>query len=88
MNDNPWIRDAVTPKQAEYIADTATGKSTFDIAKEKYVSQNTVRNTIVAAKERVGASSTNNLIAMAVSRGWIKPVDEEVPLSYEPANDE
>lgn len=88
MNDNPWIRDTVTPKQAEYLADTASGKSTFEIAKEKYVSQNTVRNTIVAAKERVGASSTSNLIAMAVLRGWIKPIDEDVPLSYEPAADE
>lgn len=82
---NPWVQDNITPKQAEYIADTASGKSTFVIANEKYVSQNTVRNTITAAKERVGASSTANLIAMAVSKGWIKPVSDEVPLVYEMA---
>lgn len=85
MNDNPWIRDSVTPKQAEYIADTASGKSTFDIAKDKYVSQNTVRNTITAAKDRVGASSTANLIAMAVDKGWIQASNNEVPITYEPA---
>lgn len=83
MNDNPWIQDNLTPKQAEYVADTASGKSTFEIAEEKYVSQNTVRNTLVGAKERVGASSTTNLVAMAITKGWIKVVDpENIPLVY------
>lgn len=86
MNDNNWILDNLTNKQREYVADTASGKSTFDIADEKYVSQNTVRNTITSAKERVGASSTTNLIAMAITKGWIEVVDEdEVPLEYQMA---
>lgn len=82
-NGNPWIQENLTPKQTEYVADTASGKSTFDIADARYVSQNTVRNTLTSAKERVGASSTTNLVAMAITKGWIEVIKEdEIPLEY------
>lgn len=80
--NNPWLKDDLTPKQAEYVAYLASGKSTISIAEEHYVSHHTVRNTITKAKERVGANSTYNLIAMAIQRKWIVPNGRELPLEY------
>lgn len=75
-----------TLKQREYIAILASGGSTHDVADTCFVSPHTVRNTIVAAKERTGASSTTNLVAMAISKGWIKINHKEVPYTYGPVN--
>lgn len=83
---NSWQKDNLTDKQKEYVALTASGRSTLDIAEESIVSQHTVRNTLTAAKERVGASSTTNLIAMAVEKGWIIRSNEEIPHEYAPDN--
>jgi DNA-binding CsgD family transcriptional regulator len=67
------FRENLTPKQLEYVAALASGRNTFEIAAEKYVSHHTVRNTINKAKERVGATSTYNLVAIAVEKDWIIP---------------
>jgi DNA-binding CsgD family transcriptional regulator len=75
-------KDEPTLKQREYLAIIASGGSTYDVAEICYVSQHTVRNTIVAAKERVGASSTSNLVAMAVDKGWIKRDNLDTPFTY------
>jgi DNA-binding CsgD family transcriptional regulator len=85
-NENPWLQDNLTPKQKEYVADLASGKDTLQISEEKYVSHHTVRNTLSAAKERVGASSTTNLIAMAIVKGWILISNDAPPYAFEPAN--
>lgn len=75
-----------TLKQREYIAILASGGSTHDVAEACVVSPHTVRNTIVSAKERTGASSTTNLIAMAITRGWIKENNEGTPITYGPTD--
>lgn len=83
--DNPWIQDNLTAKQEEYIAMLASGESTITISEKNFVSHHTVRNTITKAKERVGANSTYNLIAMAISKKWIRPKDtSEIPIEYVP----
>lgn len=66
-----FYKNDLTNKQREYLAALASGHSTLEIAEQFVVSHHTVRNTITKAKERVGASSTANLIAVAVERGWI-----------------
>lgn len=79
---NPWVKDDLTPKQQEYVAALASGLSTVDISRFYHVSHHTVRNTIAKAKERVGAISTNNLIAVAVDKGWVKKNGQDVPAIF------
>lgn len=69
--DYIWVKNNLTRRQREFVASLASGRNTDEIAEEFDVSQFTVRNTITNAKERVGATSTNNLIALAVSNGWV-----------------
>lgn len=82
---NPWYRDDLTLKQKEYLALLASGLNTLEIADVCVVSHNTVRNTLVKAKERIGAESTGNLIAIAVDKGWIKKDTNEPPYRYNPS---
>lgn len=81
---NPWLKDNLTQKQALYVAELASGSSNPEIAEKIHVSEHTIRNTLVSAKERVGASSTANLIAMAISKGWIELTSNKIPYTYEP----
>lgn len=71
-----------TKRQLEFIAMLASGLSTYEAAERAEVSQNTVRNTIVAAKNKSEAPSTANLIAYSVYKGWIWPTDEGVPAEF------
>jgi DNA-binding CsgD family transcriptional regulator len=81
---NPWHQDNLTNKQKEYLALIASGASTLQAAESCYVSEHTVRNTIVKAKERVGAKSTVNLVAMAIDNGWIKRNNKDIPHTFSP----
>lgn len=83
--NNLWLQDSLTPKQLQYISEMASGLSTLDIANRNFVSKHTVRNTIRTAKDRIGAVSTVNLIATAISKGWIVPEDNEKPYAYKVA---
>jgi DNA-binding CsgD family transcriptional regulator len=80
--DNLWLQDNLTPKQTHYLALLASGLTTLQISQREHKSHHTVRNTIAKAKERVGASSTSNLVATAVSKGWIKAKDDEIPYEF------
>jgi DNA-binding NarL/FixJ family response regulator len=71
-----------TPRQLEFLSLIASGLDTHEVAETIGVSQNTVRNTIVAAKEKSEASSTANLIAYCVYKGWIWPKDEGIPAEF------
>jgi len=71
-----------TPRQLEFLSLIASGLDTHGVADETGVSHNTVRNTIVAAKEKTDANSTANLIAYCVSNGWIWPVDQGIPAKF------
>ncbi len=71
-----------TNRQLEFLSLIASGMDTYEVAEAAGVSQNTVRNTIVAAKTKTDVPSTANLIAYAVFRGWIWPVDDGVPAEF------
>lgn len=77
-----------THRQLEFISLIASGLDTYEVAKETGVSQNTVRNTLVAAKTKSEASSTANLIAYCVFKGWIWPIDEGIPAEFAVMPDE
>lgn len=81
---NAWIRNDLTPAQKTYISDLASGFSVKESALARNVSKHTVRNTISQAKERVGAITTINLVAMAISKGWIEAVTHEPPFRFNP----
>lgn len=80
--NNLWLKDNLTSKQKEYVSLLASGLTTLQISEKNFVSHHTVRNTIAKAKERIGASSTTNLIATSVSKGWIELVDDDIPCEY------
>jgi DNA-binding CsgD family transcriptional regulator len=80
--NNYWIKDDLTRKQREYVSLIASGLTTIQISKREHKSHHTIRNTISKAKERIGATSTANLIATAVHRGWIKLADDEKPYTF------
>lgn len=71
-----------TKRQLEFLSLIASGMNTYQVAEAAGVSQNTVRNTIVAAKEKTDTPSTTNLIAYAVYKGWIWPADDGVPAEF------
>ncbi len=77
------FEDNLTPKQTLYVSELASGKTTIETALDNFVSHHTVRNTIAKAKERVGARTTANLVAIALEKGWIYTVAEEPPYDFE-----
>ncbi len=77
----------MTNKQIEYVSLIASGLTTLEIAQRQFVSHHTVRNTIAKAKERIGATSTANLVATSVTNKWIEPEDEERPIVYKVIED-
>lgn len=81
MND-PWLKQDLTEKQKHYVSLLASGLSTLQISQREKRSHHTIRNTIAKAKERVGAISTGNLIAIAVSQGWIEGQDSSAPYTF------
>lgn len=71
-----------THRQLQFIAAIASGCDTHEVAKKYNVSQFTVRNTLVAAKSKVEAKSTTNLISHCIFRGWIWPADDSLPSEF------
>jgi DNA-binding CsgD family transcriptional regulator len=76
------FKNDLTDKQVIYLADLASGLTTLEVAKKQYVSHHTVRNTITKAKERVGAETTNNLVALSIFKKWIVPETLEPPYRF------
>jgi DNA-binding CsgD family transcriptional regulator len=74
----------LTPRQLEYLALYASGKGLREIAGIKFVSYETVQQTLRRAVGRVGAANLTHLCVMAVESGVIvkngvgyKPVQDE-----------
>jgi DNA-binding CsgD family transcriptional regulator len=67
------LHENLTSAQKRYVSDLASGLSVKESAAIRFISPFTIRNTIASAKERVGARTTNSLIAMAVANRWIVP---------------
>lgn len=80
--NNLWLQDDLTKKQKEYLALLASGLTTLEVSVREHKSHHTIRNTIAKAKERIGATSTQNLIATCVAKGWIVAEDSEIPYVF------
>jgi DNA-binding CsgD family transcriptional regulator len=77
-------RATLTRKQLEYLSLLASGFTTLEIAQQCVVSHHTVRNTLTKAKERVKATSTTNLVALAVRKKWIVAITDNPPYMFRP----
>lgn len=80
--NNLLLKKNLTKRQLLYISEIASGLSTINVAARNHVSRHTVRNTIRSAKDRIGATSTSNLIATTILKEWIVPLDNEMPLVF------
>lgn len=74
----------LTPRQLELLALYASGYELRQIAQIKFLSYNSVQQTLSTARERVGAKTLAHLCVLAVDSGVIrkngvgyKPVQEE-----------
>lgn len=65
------VGDTITPRQLELLALYASGHAQVEIAEMKFVSLNTVRNTLHEARVRAGCRTMPQLCAMAVDHGLI-----------------
>ena len=77
-------QESITARQLELIAMLASGYDYSEIASAKFLSYNTVRNDLHAAKDRIGAKSLTHLAVIAFDFGLIRrhgvgyrPVQEE-----------
>jgi DNA-binding CsgD family transcriptional regulator len=64
--------ETLTPRQIELLALYASGYQIDEIARMKYVSYNTVKNTLALARERVGAQNLTHLCVLALEAGVIR----------------
>lgn len=63
-----------TPRQKQIISLCAAGLHAREIAQQLHITEMTVAETLKQSRQRVGARSTINLVAMSLSRGWIRPL--------------
>lgn len=66
----------LTKRQKECLAAVAQGKQYEQIAQDKKISPHTVRNNIIAARKKLGATTTAQAVILAISR-------EELGLSHD-----
>lgn len=64
----------LTPRQASITTLVAQGLSAKQIAVIAGITENTARITLQQARERVGARTLAQLVALAISKGWIAPL--------------
>lgn len=60
-------RPLITRRQAQFLALLAEGHNYDEIAEEVSISRWTVKNTIVTARERLGAKTNEQAVARAVT---------------------
>lgn len=70
------IQRSLTKRQVEFLAKSAQGMTSEQIAKSCYVTANTVRSTFTEARKRLGATTTVQCVIMAIAR-------EELGLDHE-----
>lgn len=61
-------QEGLTKRQIEFLAKSAQGMTSEQIAKSCFVSHNTVRSTFSAARARIGATTTVQCVIMAIAR--------------------
>jgi DNA-binding CsgD family transcriptional regulator len=75
---------AITPRQLELLALYASGYDLKEIAETKFMSYSSVRGDLAAARDRVGAKTLPNLIAICVeSRVIVRNGTAYIPVQEE-----
>ncbi len=74
----------LTRREAEVLTQLALGTSPEDVAKNSYVSLNTIRTQIRGVLAKLGVTSVVAAVALAYRTGWLEP-DLAVPSSAAPA---
>ena len=65
------FKEPLTVRQLQLVAHAANGLTFEEIAEEEYLSPDTVRNTLVNARERTNARNTAHLTALVVGAGLL-----------------
>jgi len=76
--------DCLTPRQLELVALYASGHELRRIAEIKFLSYNSVQQSLANARERVGAQNLAHLCVLAFESGAIK----KNGIGYKPIQDE
>ncbi len=66
---NPLVDHALTVREAEVVALIANGLSNEEIARQLYISINTVKSCIRSAYRRIGVTRRSQAVAWAIERG-------------------
>lgn len=75
---------AITPRQLELLALYASGSDLREIAEMKFMSYSSVRAHLATARDRVGAKTLANLIAICVeSRVIVRNDGRYIPVQEE-----
>lgn len=70
------LRSDLTPRQIDYLAGVAEGKTYQTIADENYVSLQAVHKALGRAVDATGAANVTNLVAICVAGKLISWRDE------------
>lgn len=68
----PFIDSSrITKRRVEYLTELAAGKSIAEIARELFVTPETVKSELRDLQKITGTSGRVELVVMAIRRGWI-----------------
>jgi LuxR family transcriptional regulator, quorum-sensing system regulator BjaR1 len=71
--DSASTKCPLTLRQREVLAYAAAGKSDWDTGRILGISENTVREHIQGARQRLDVRTRQQAIVIAIQRGWIRP---------------
>lgn len=78
-------RSSITSRQLELLALYASGFTLSEIGDIKFLSQYTVRNTLLTAQQRVGAKNLTHLCVICFDAGMIRKSGDR---AYTPVQEE
>lgn len=65
-----------TERQLELLAFMCSGLSIADAAKKQFITDRSAYNVIRNVRTKVGASSNEHLVVIALTEGWLKVADD------------
>ena len=70
MTTKPWPSGILSTRQIEVLHLMTEGKTSLAIGVQLGISPNTVRNHKCALYKKLGASSAEHAVAIAMRKGW------------------
>ena len=67
-------KDPLTPREKDCLCWLADGKTAFQTASSLFISESTVKFHCKNSMRKLGAKNTSHALAIAILRGYIKPV--------------